>query len=242
MESTTGRCPHCGKELKPLVLPALFGAKEHIVGYEPCDCPEAVEEREQERRRENEDKREKERRAFYSKLEKSGVPKRYLHAKHPMAGELTEKVEGGSSLYVWGENGTFKTTLASAIMRRLVHHGRRAEMVNAVDLLVEVQSTYGTPKEESAVLAHYSKCPVLVLDDLGKEQQTAWTVSRLYAIINARYANMLPTVITSNFKVSELAARMGACDESTAKAIASRIAGSCETVAMAGGDRRLGNG
>ena len=242
MESTTGRCPHCGKELKPLVLPALVGAKEHIVGYEPCDCPEAVEEREQERRRENEDKREKERRAFYSKLEKSGVPKRYLHAKHPMAGELTEKVEGGSSLYVWGENGTFKTTLASAIMRRLVHHGRRAEMVNAVDLLVEVQSTYGTPKEESAVLAHYSKCPVLVLDDLGKEQQTAWTVSRLYAIINARYANMLPTVITSNFKVSELAARMGACDESTARAIASRIAGSCETVAMAGGDRRLGNG
>ena len=242
MESTTGRCPHCGKELKQLVLPALFGAKEHIVGYEPCDCPEAVEEREQERRRENEDKREKERRAFYSKLEKSGVPKRYLHAKHPMAGELTEKVEGGSSLYVWGENGTFKTTLASAIMRRLVHHGRRAEMVNAVDLLVEVQSTYGTPKEESAVLAHYSKCPVLVLDDLGKEQQTAWTVSRLYAIINARYANMLPTVITSNFKVSELAARMGACDESTARAIASRIAGSCETVAMAGGDRRLGNG
>lgn len=242
MESTTSRCPHCGKELKPLVLPALFGAKEHIVGYEPCDCPEAVEEREQERRREDEEKREKERRAFYSKLEKSGVPKRYLHAKHPMAGELTEKVEGGSSLYVWGENGTFKTTLASAIMRRLVHHGRRAEMVNAVDLLVEVQSTYGTPKEESAVLAHYSKCPVLVLDDLGKEQQTAWTVSRLYAIINARYANMLPTVITSNFKVSELAARMGACDESTARAIASRIAGSCETVAMAGGDRRLGNG
>lgn len=242
MESTTGRCPHCGKELKPLVLPALFEAKEHIVGYEPCDCPEAVEEREQERRRENEEKREKERRAFYSKLEKSGVPKRYLHAKHPMAGELTEKVEGGSSLYVWGENGTFKTTLASAIMRRLVHHGRRAEMVNAVDLLVEVQSTYGTPKEESAVLAHYSKCPVLVLDDLGKEQQTAWTVSRLYAIINARYANMLPTIITSNFKVSELAARMGACDESTARAIASRIAGSCETVAMAGGDRRLGNG
>lgn len=242
MESTTGRCPHCGKELKPLVLPVLFGAREHIVGYEPCDCPEAVEEREQERRREKEEKREKERRAFYSKLEKSGVPKRYLHAKHPMAGELTEKVEGGSSLYVWGENGTFKTTLASAIMRRLVHHGRRAEMVNAVDLLVEVQSTYGTPKEESAVLAHYSKCPVLVLDDLGKEQQTAWTVSRLYAIINARYANMLPTVITSNFKVSELAARMGACDESTARAIASRIAGSCETVAMAGGDRRLGNG
>lgn len=242
MESTTGRCSHCGRELKPLVLPALFGAKEHIIGYEPCDCPEAVEEREQERRRENEEKREKERRAFYSKLEKSGVPKRYLHAKHPMAGELTEKVEGGSSLYVWGENGTFKTTLASAIMRRLVHHGRRAEMVNAVDLLVEVQSTYGTPKEESAVLAHYSKCPVLVLDDLGKEQQTAWTVSRLYAIINARYANMLPTVITSNFKVSELAARMGACDESTARAIASRIAGSCETVAMAGGDRRLGNG
>lgn len=240
MASTTGRCPHCGAELRPLTIPALFGSKEpHVIGYEPCQCEEAVREREEERRCEEEREREEERRAFYAKLESSGVPARYLKAQHPMARELADKVEAGGSLYVWGGNGTLKTTLASAIARRLVYHGKRVRMVNAVDLLIELQSTYGTPKEEAAVLSRYSRCPFLILDDLGKEQQTAWTVSRLYAIVNGRDANMRPTVITSNFKVSELAERMGSCDASTARAIASRIAGSCETVATDGGDRRL---
>lgn len=239
MRPTTAKCPHCGKELKPLTIPALFGNEPHIIGHEQCDCPESVRERDEERRREEEREREEERRAFYSKLEKAGVPARYLKAQHPMARDLADRVEGGVSLYIWGENGTLKTTLASAIARRLVYHGKRVRMVNAVDLLIELQSTYGTPREEASVLSRYSKCPVLILDDLGKEQQTAWTVSRLYAIVNDRDANMRPTVITSNFKVSDLAERMGSCDESTARAIASRIAGSCETVATDGGDRRL---
>lgn len=240
MASTTGRCPHCGTDLKPLTVAAPFGNGEpHVIGYEPCGCDGAAREREEERRREGEREREEERRAFYAKLESSGVPARYLRAQHPMARDLADRVEGGGSLYVWGGNGTLKTTLAAAVARRLVYHGKRVRMVNAVDLLIELQSTYGTPREEAAVLSAYSRCPFLVLDDLGKEQQTAWTVSRLYSIVNARYGAMLPTVITSNFRVSELAERMAHCDESTAKAVASRLAGMCEAIAADGGDRRL---
>lgn len=210
-----------------------------FAGFEECGCPEAVKAREEEAAAEAERERKAEQDAFYRRLEQAGVPRRYHRASHPMARDLAERVEGGQSLYVHGENGTLKTTLASAIARRLVYHGKRVRMVNAVDLLIEVQSTYGTPNAEADVLARYSKVPFLVLDDLGKEQQTAWTVSRLYAIVNARDANVLPTVITSNFRVSDLVTRMAGCDESTAKAIGSRLAGMCETVATDGGDRRL---
>lgn len=240
MGATTARsCEFCGSDLRPRVLMMPFGQGSMVCGFEDCDCPGARKRREAEERAHEERVRRAESEAFYDRLGRSGVPRRYLKAQHPLARELAEKVEGGTSLYVWGGNGTLKTTLASAIARRLLYRGRRVRMVNSVDLLIEVQSTYGTPRSEADVLARYSKTPVLVIDDLGKEQQTAWTVSRLYSIVNARDGAMLPTVITSNFRVSDLAGRMAGSDRSTAQAIASRLAGSCEQIATGGGDRRL---
>ena len=51
----TRRCPHCGRELEPIVLPALFGAKEpHVVGFESCGCPGAKAERSERERKEAE--------------------------------------------------------------------------------------------------------------------------------------------------------------------------------------------
>lgn len=244
MPSTTANtCEFCGRELEARYVDMPFAkdgeVRRMFVGFAECDCHGAVKAREEEAAAEAERERKAEQEAFYRKLERAGVPRRYHKAAHPMAKDLAAKVEDGQSLYVWGDNGTLKTTLASAIARRLVYHGKRLRMVNAVDLLIEVQSTYGTPRAEADVLAKYSKAPYLILDDLGKEQQTAWTASRLYAVLNARYNAMLPTVITSNFRVSEIASRMSGCDESTAKAIGSRLAGMCETVATDGGDRRL---
>lgn len=242
MTSTTAdACPHCGRELAPRYAEVAFGGKPRRVfmGFEECGCEGAVAEREAQAKAEEERQRKAEQEAFYRRLESSGVPKRYQQAKHPLAAGLAAKVERGASLYVWGANGTLKTTLAAAIMRRMVYAGVRCEMVNAVDLFIRIQSTYGTPEREADVIERYSKRPFLVIDDLGKEQQTAWTASRLYAIVNARDGAMLPTVITSNFKLSELAGRMGGCDESTARAICSRLTGMCEQIATDGGDRRL---
>lgn len=242
MESTTSqrsRCEFCGQELKPLYTEALFGGKPVFMGFEQCQCEGAVKARKEAEVAEEEARREAEARAFYDRLEKSGVPKRYLKAHHQLAEGLAEKVESGGSLYVWGANGTLKTTLASAIMRRLVYHGKRCEMVNSVDLFIRIQSTYGTPEREEDVLKRYSTKPFLVIDDMGKEQQTSWTASRLYSIVNARYGSMLPTVITSNFRISELATRMSQVDGSTAQAIASRLMGMCEVIESTGTDRRV---
>jgi len=40
---------------------------------------------------------------------------------------------------------------------------------------------------------------LLVLDDLGAERETDWAAEVLYMIINHRYANRLPLVVTTNF-------------------------------------------
>lgn len=237
MPDTTAKCEFCGKPLDPRSVE--FAGKSFLVGFASCDCPQAVAKADAEAKADDERKRQAEIDAFYRRLEQAGVPKRYLRSTHPLEKQLAAKVDQGQSLYIHGDNGTLKTTLASAIVRNLVYRGKRVLMANSVDMLIEVQSTYGTPNAEADVLSKYGGAPYLVIDDLGKEQQTAWTASRLYAVLNARYNAMLPTVITSNFRVSEIASRMSGCDESTAKAIASRLAGMCEAIATGGEDRRL---
>ena len=61
---------------------------------------------------------------------------------------------------------------------------------------------------------------MLVLDDLGKESSSRWSLKTLFTIVNSRYEGMRPTVITSQYTLGQLRARLastgkagdGGCD------------------------------
>lgn len=72
---------------------------------------------------------------------------------------------------------------------------------------------------------------LLVIDDLGAEKASEWTQERFYSVIDHRYANCMPLIVTSNIPPKELA-------EQTGDRAASRLAEMCEIVAMTGSDRR----
>jgi DNA replication protein DnaC len=72
---------------------------------------------------------------------------------------------------------------------------------------------------------------LLVLDDVGAEKASEWTQERIYSVIDHRYANCLPLIVTSNLPPGKLA-------EQTGDRSASRLAEMCEVVAMTGTDRR----
>lgn len=72
---------------------------------------------------------------------------------------------------------------------------------------------------------------LLVLDDIGAEKASEWTQERLYSIIDHRYANCLPLIVTSNLPPAKLA-------DQTGDRAASRLAEMCVVVAMTGTDRR----
>jgi DNA replication protein DnaC len=72
---------------------------------------------------------------------------------------------------------------------------------------------------------------LLVIDDVGAEKASEWTQERLYSVIDHRYANCLPLIVTSNLPPSKLA-------EQTGERAASRLAEMCQVVAMTGTDRR----
>lgn len=75
------------------------------------------------------------------------------------------------------------------------------------------------------------RADLLAIDDLGAEKASEWTQERFYSIIDHRYANCLPLIVTSNLPASKLAAQTG-------ERAASRLAEMCTVVPLTGADRR----
>lgn len=112
----------------------------------------------------------------------------------------------------------------------------RPMWANVADLIVRLRIDMDRPlddREASATIHRMRSHPALVvLDDLGREKVTDWTAETLYALVNARYEAMLPTVVTSNLTAQELAA--GPYWPSV-----SRLAEDGDLVKVDGPDRRL---
>ncbi|MBF0517702.1 MAG: ATP-binding protein, partial [Nitrospirae bacterium] len=76
---------------------------------------------------------------------------------------------------------------------------------------------------ENDVLKRYWAAPLLVLDDLGGEKISEWSAKTLYTIINRRYVQRLPVVITSAMNLKEFQDRYNAASAAVGSAIARRI-------------------
>jgi DNA replication protein DnaC len=50
--------------------------------------------------------------------------------------------------------------------------------------------------------------PLLILDDFGTQNATAWAQEKIFQIINHRYINQLPTVVTSNMLIDDFEGRV----------------------------------
>lgn len=123
----------------------------------------------------------------------------------------------GGWLYMLGTFGCGKTHLAAAIANAAVSRGLHTYFAIAPDLLDYLRAAY-----DPAVNGTYDSrfeairaVPLLVVDDLGTENTTAWAREKLYQIFNHRYNHRLPTVITSNADLESLDPRIASriCDQ-----------------------------
>ena len=245
---TSKPCPYCGKARKPRTA-ELMG-RVVACGYELCGCEgeaKALLEAE-EGRREEEARRERER--LMRRYEAAGIPPLFLQNRrncedvYPVvrreARAVFEAFKGGSGSYIVGGVGTRKSLVAATACRYALDAGMSARFTSASKVLDAVRGTYGTSKDSKATMDIYATTRFLVLDDLGKESPTDWTLMKLFEFINERYEQMRPIVVTTQYKRSELIERLGKNgDRETAVAIASRLAETCETRDFSGPDRRL---
>lgn len=105
-----------------------------------------------------------------------------------------------------GLPGVGKTHLAVAMLKECVRKGGIGRFYTTVDLMAALRGTYANQDgpTESAVLREITHADVVVLDELGRERATEWRDEILHLVINSRYSNRLPTILTTNYDVGEI--------------------------------------
>jgi len=97
-----------------------------------------------------------------------------------------------------GTNGCGKTHLAAAIANYCFQRGLSVRFIFVPDFLDHLRSTFSPESKVSydEFFERVKKAPLLVLDDFGEHSSTSWAQEKLYQLINYRYMDRLPTVIT----------------------------------------------
>ena len=161
--------------------------------------------------------------------------------------EYSEKLANSverKGLILVGNNGVGKTHLACSIANELIKNGIPIIYGTLINLLAELKNTYDVDNNisEMKIIKLYEKVDLLIIDDLGKEKPSEWGLEKLFTIINSRYENNLPVIITTNYDQNSLINRISINGEiETAKSIISRLYEMCYLVKIEDRYHRIKN-
>jgi DNA replication protein DnaC len=112
-------------------------------------------------------------------------------------------------LLLQGGYGSGKTHLAAAIANFAVQMGVPTLFLTVPDLLDTLRFAYDSVDTTFEQRFEQIKdAELLVLDDFGTQNATGWAQEKLFQIINYRYINKLPLVVTTNLALDEIEARI----------------------------------
>lgn len=175
-------------------------------------------------------------------LKRANIPQKYINSSFDtFSGNeklVTElKKSDSESIVLCGNTGCGKTHLAVAMIKnafindinRLLDvdlSGRTPPIVKRImfkpvpDLLLEIRQSFRADAQQSeeAIISKYCDAGLLILDDLGSEKTSEYSITTLYIIIDRRDRELLPTIITTNLSQKEIEEKLGA-------RIASRLSG-----------------
>ena len=126
---------------------------------------------------------------------------------------LSQAKQFAASLQGWlllqGPYGCGKTHLAAAVANFAVAMGVPTLFLTVPDLLDMLRFSYDavdTTFEER--FNEIRTASLLVLDDFGTQNATGWAQEKLFQIVNYRYINKLPLLVTTNLLLDEIEPRL----------------------------------
>ncbi|MFW6126529.1 MAG: ATP-binding protein [Chloroflexota bacterium] len=131
-----------------------------------------------------------------------------LERAYRTAREFAENPEGW--IVLQGVNGCGKTHLAAAIGNYQLHKGNLVFFQIVPDLLDHLRATFAPSSDirYDDLFERIRSAPLLILDDFGEQASTPWAQEKLYQVINYRYNERLPTVITTCLPLEDMETRM----------------------------------
>lgn len=238
----TGPCVDCGTGVERETAPeGAFGA--HLLNTLPLRCAACNQLGENE---EAERALEDRKRLFEQRVRSCGLPSAYHHwTLDKLTGPEQAEAVRASRLFAAGElrglaltgdYGVGKTTIAAAAAKAYMWQtGRALRWLKVHSIINDLGRGFGDPIRD-ATLNALSGRSALVLDDLDKTKPTEHAVGPLFTAVDECVSERRPLIVTTNLSIGQLAAKWA---DSYGEAIASRLAGYCDTYVIGGIDRRL---
>jgi DNA replication protein DnaC len=126
---------------------------------------------------------------------------------------LEENLAAGRGLWLMGDVGTGKTSLAMLVSKTAIERGRSVAIYSLPRLLGRIRKTYDAETGEQSYddfIARLTTVDLLHVDDLGAEKSSDWVLEQLYAIVDSRYEQERPMVVTTNLDEPALREQIGA--------------------------------
>ncbi len=149
------------------------------------------------------------------------ICRRYAQNFTPQAGNLIFS----------GATGLGKTFLSACIARQVADRGYSVVYETAIRLFSDFESEKFGGEEQRGLSRKYLACDLLIIDDLGTEMTTQFTISALYNVVNTRMMENRATIISTNLAPEALEGRYS-------PQIASRVLGTYRLLKFAGSDIR----
>ena len=137
------------------------------------------------------------------------------------------------SILMKGGTGLGKTHLSLAIANEVIRRGYGVMYVSAPAIAQQLEKQYFSRSQTDESLADMlTDCDLLIIDDLGTEFRTQFTVSQFYNIFNARMLRHKPVIINTNLNLREL-------EQAYSERFVSRIIGGSTKLDFIGKDIRV---
>ncbi len=136
------------------------------------------------------------------------------------------------NFFIMGGTGLGKTHLSTAVAKTVIMKGYDVVYTTTIRMLDAFEKNRFGGEEFRYVTDTYFDCDLLIIDDLGCEMSTQFTVSSIYDLINTRLNEQKCTIINTNLTANELR-------EKYADRITSRILGNYKTLFFNGQDIRM---
>lgn len=139
-----------------------------------------------------------------------------------------------SNLMLMGATGLGKTHLSTAIAREVIIKGFSVLYDSAQNIIgaYEHDRFHSGRGEDKKEAEKYEVCDLLIIDDLGTEFQSNFSLSTLYYLLNLRLNCGRPTIVSTNFTAQDLRTQYD-------DRIASRLMGNYQPLIFRGDDVRF---
>lgn len=179
-------------------------------------------------------------------LKSSGIAKKFAKLRfanleetpklHELIGQYLEdyRARVGRGLFLWGNIGAGKTATASIVGSEVAErYLDNLLMINWADALNTIKESFDTKADHpgKSLLKRMKSIGLLIVDDIHQEKGSDWVREQFFIVINTRYNNGLPTIITSQWPLEDVGQRYG-------QQIESRLAETCQVIEFTGEDRR----